>query len=203
MASNPALLRTAGLIGLVGAVTPIVTDIISWLLAENYSPIAHSISNLAVGSSSWLMDIGLWVFALGCVAVAVGLWTWRVRAKWWHWAIIALVLLAVCVGVIARVNEYAGQQNQGANIHFWAVIGVGLLFVATTWLAAPGLGTMDDGLARFSRVLSVVFLVLAIFYWFFAPNDWSGAVERLLALMMLAWIGRVASRLRRSGERAV
>lgn len=202
MTPNPNLLRVCGTIGLICAGVPIVTDIISWFLARGYSPVENSISKLAVGPSSWMMDVGLWVFAAGCVAAAIGLWAWRVHAKYWTGAILSLVLLAICVVIIAGVNEYAGPRNEGTNLHLWAVCGVGVFFALTALLALPGLRMLSDSLARFSMALGVAWVVLAPLYWFAVPDGWNGAFERLLALMMLAWLAVVSQRLRRSGERA-
>ncbi|HET7410308.1 MAG TPA: DUF998 domain-containing protein [Paracoccaceae bacterium] len=202
MTPSPSLLRACGLVGLVGAIFPIFADIVSWLLVSGYSPTANSISALAVGNSSWLIDLGLWAFVVSCVAVAVGLWSWGVRAKWWTPAIASLILLAVCVGIITRVNQYAGTQNPGANVHMWAVWGVGLFFLLTAWLVVPGLRTVSPWLAWLSVVVGALWLVGTPIYWFAVPPGWSGAAERLLAFLMLLWLGTMAWRLRHSGGRA-
>lgn len=202
MKSNHSLIRACGVIGLTGALLPIPADIISWFLAENYSPIENSISKLAVGDSSWMIDLGLWLFAIACLATALGLCASRVRAKWWTLANVSLLLVGACVAVIVHLNQYAGTQNPGANIHLWAVCGVGLFFLATTWLAVPGLRLISNRLAWFSLALGMVWVVLTPIYWFAVPDGWSGAFERLLALMMISWVAVMAQRLRRSGERS-
>ena len=199
---DPRLLRVCGIVALVAAALPVPCDIVSWFLAENYSPVRNSISALAVGPSSWLIDLGLWCFVLASLAVAVGLWAWRIRARFWTPAIVSLALAGVCVGIIARANEYAGTSNPGANLHMWAVAGLGLFFALAALLAVPGLRLIADGLGRFSLWIGMIWVVLCPVYWFGVPNDWSGAVERLLALVMLTWLIAMARRLRRSGERA-
>ena len=195
------LARIGGGIGMICAITPIPCDAISWILADSYNPISQSISNLAVGASSWLIDAGLWFFAAGCVAVAAGLWSLRIEARYWTAALVALMLTGVAVAVIARVNDYAGQVNPGINLHIWAVVGVGLFFLLTAWLSVPGLRHVSRGLASFSLGVGAVWIVLAPLYWFVAPDDWSGAVERLLALVMLAWLARASHFLRRDPGR--
>lgn len=122
---DPRLLRVCGIVALVAAALPVPCDIVSWLLAENYSPARNSISALAVGPSRWLIDLGLWCFVLASLAVAVGLWAWRIRARFWMPAIVSLALAGICVGIIARANEYAGTSNPGANLHLWAVVALG------------------------------------------------------------------------------
>ena len=201
MAQNPSLLRACGTIGLFAAITPIFTDIFSWFLVEDYSPIAHSISQLAVGPSSWLIDLGLWSFVLACLALAVGLWNWLPALRLASGTAAALVLVGVCVGIVARVNQYAGTENPNANIHFWAVCALAAMFALTAFLAVPALGRRSAGLARFSLGTGILWIVLCPIYWFWT-DAWSGAVERLLALLMIVWLVVIAHSLRAAAGEA-
>lgn len=191
MAENPTLLRICGIIGLIGAVFPVAADVSSWIVAENYNPVAQSISGLAVGRSSWLIDLGLWAFTAGCLAVAAGLCRWLGESRYRTAAVLFLVLLAVCVGVVARLNQYAGTDNPGANTHLWAVCGIGVSFALASLLAVPGLRTRSASYGRLSMILGLVYIVICPIYWFFT-DEWSGAVERLLAVIMLIWIGTIS-----------
>lgn len=196
---NPRTLRALGALGLFGAIFPIFADVISWFLAEDYNPLARSISALAVGPSSWLMDAGLWAFVLACFSVAAGLWMMHVEARYWTGALISLVLLGIDVGVIAGVNDHAGTQNIGANVHAWAVYFIAFLFAAVAFLTLPGLKRISDKLSQRSLWLGILWIILGIVYLWFVPNGWSGAVERALALVMLIWLGS-NSRILRDGD---
>lgn len=201
MAENPTLLRFCGIIGLIGAVFPVAADVTSWILAENYNPVAQSISSLAVGPASWLVDLGLWAFAAGCLAVAVGLWGWLGKTRYRTAAVFSLVLLAICVGIVAQLNEYAGTDNLAANIHLWATCGVGVFFALASLLAVSGLRTRSASLGRLSMILGVAYIIICPIYWFFT-HEWSGAVERLLALIMLIWIGTISRAMLETARRA-
>lgn len=167
----------------------------------DYSPIAQSISSLAVGPSSWLIDAGLWAFAVACLAIAVGLWSSRIEARYWTAALICLVLLSLAVVVIAQVNQYAGRGNTGADVHRWATILVGVLFALATLLAFAGLATQSLTVAQFSLWLGIAWIALSMVYHWFVPADWSGMVERALGLMMIAWIAVTARRLQAMAAR--
>ena len=195
MLDNQTLLRICGTVGIIAGVFPIAADVVSWLLADGYNPVAQSVSALAVGPSSWLIDLGLWSFVLACLTVAVGLWTWMSDERLANATAAALILVGVCVGVVARVNQYAGTDNPNANVHLWAVCLLGASFALTSFLAAQALGRHSPGLARFSLGIAIAWVVICPIYWFFT-DAWSGAVERLLALLMVGWLVALARRLR-------
>ncbi|GGK54700.1 DUF998 domain-containing protein [Salinarimonas ramus] len=202
-AASDSTLRITGVVGLVGAAFPVIADIASWSLASGYSPVAQSISALAVGRSSWLIDLGIWTFAVGIVAVAIGLRALRLGDLGWTSGALCLFLVGAAAAVIAAVNEYAGRQNQAADIHQWCFYALALLFPVGLLLLAPGLKRLGAKLGTLSQVLAVVWLVLGPLY-FFVPNAWSGAYERAFALLMLAWLAAASALLlsRRARARA-
>lgn len=194
MDRNQTLLRNCGTIGLIGAVFPVFADILSWFLAEDYSPLRDSISALAVGPSSWLSDLGVQVFGGACIVVAVGMWASQIGARRWTPALLALGLVGICAFVVAEVNE-----KPRSTMHLTTVGVMALLFAATTLLAIPGLRTRSARLAPLSLGIGVSWIVLCAIYWFLTET-WSGAVERLLAILMLVWLGSMARILRESAR---
>ena len=193
MISSDPLIRRAATAAILSCVVVALTDIIAWaLLVESYSPIRETISALAVGPGSWLLDIGLWIFAAGCVALAFAMFRWHLGARAWRLAAVAIMLLGPVIGVIALFNEYAGKHNAGANVHLAAVCALGLLVAAAALLVVPSLRLHDDRLARRGVIFAGAWVILAPLF-FVIPDGWNGGYERLLALMLLGWVATISS----------
>lgn len=180
--------RRAAALAILSCVIVALADIVSWvLLVEGYNPIRETISALAVGGGSWLLDLGLWTFAGGCVALGLGMFRRR-RGSWtWLLAAVSVLLLGPVIGVIAFFNEYAGQQNAGADIHLNAVYTLGILVALAASLVVPRLTVLDSRLARRGLIFAVAWVILAPLF-FLVPDGWSGGYERGLALMLLGWV---------------
>lgn len=188
MTRRDILVRRAAALAILSCVLVALADIVSWVLfVEDYNPINKTISALAVGAGSWLLDLGLWTFAGGCVALGLGMFRRRLGNWTWLLAAIAVLLLGPVIGVIAFFNEYAGQQNAGANIHLNAVYSLGVLVALAAIFVVPGLRVLDRRLARRGLIFGVAWVILAPLF-FVVPGGWSGGYERGLALMLLGWI---------------
>lgn len=196
-AMTPSALRSAAAVAVAGCIAAVLADMISWFLANGYNPVAQTISDLAVGPSSWLMDLGLWCFSVAAIALTLALWPVAARARYGWLSMLCLVLLAVDVAVIAQVNEYAGEGNPGADIHQWGVYALGVLFPGAALAAIPALRDVSGKHERFSLAMAVAWIILGPFYMFVPSDSWNGAAERVLALIMLAWVSRTARHLRR------
>ena len=199
--ANGSLLRTCGAIGIAGVLIVIAADVLSWFIAEGYSPISQSISALAVGRASWLIDLGLWAFALACVAVGGGMLGLGVPARGWRLASIATVTIGFEVAVVAMANQYAGSENPGANVHTLAIALLYLSFGAAALAGRPGLQHLGSSAAGYSRTAGWIWIILAPIYYFWYPSGWAGLFERALALLMLVWLLAVAAQVRADGGR--
>lgn len=73
----------------------------------------------------------------------------------WGLAALAIMGAGVAVAVVSFVNECAGQQNAGADIHALMVCALYLLFAVAALAAAPGLGRLNAGAARWSRLIGM------------------------------------------------
>lgn len=197
---SPVLLRTCGLIGVTGALLAIPADVLSWFLAEDYNPMAQTISALAVGPSNWLIDLGLWAFALACLAVGTGLLALGLPTGFWRVAALAAMGMGAAVAIISFVNGYAGQENAGANLHQGSVFALYVLFPEAALGSRSGLESLSEGAADTSRLAGGAWLVLAPLYYLWFPSGWAGAFERTLALLMVVWLVVVAWQLRREGR---
>nr|WP_111300165.1 DUF998 domain-containing protein [Paracoccus saliphilus] len=186
----------AGVAAILSCIVVAVADIIAWsLLVDHYSPVRNTISALAVGPGSWLLDLGLWVFAVGCLSLGVGMLSWD-RAVLWRVAAVLVMLLAPAIGTIALFNEYAGQRNLGADIHIKAVYTLGVLVALAALLAIRPLAVADRLLGRSVAVIALLWLVMAPLF-FIIPDGWDGAYERGLALMLLTWVALLGTAIAR------
>lgn len=185
--------RGAAMVAMLSCAFVALADVVAWaLLVGNYSPMRETISALAVGAGSWLLDLGLWVFAFGCLALGYGMFRWYFRDRAWRVAAVAVMLLCPVIGTIALFNEYAGQRNAGANVHLIAVFALGFLVAAAAFLTVPALKLFDTRLARRSLIFAFAWVILAPLF-FVVPNAWNGGYERFLALMLLGWIVTTSS----------
>lgn len=188
MNHSDILVRGAALSAIVSCVVVALADIVTWgLLIENYNPFSKTISALAVGTGSWLLDLGLWTFAAGCVGLGFGMFRRHLGGLTWLLAAIAVMLLGPVIGVIAFFNEYAGKQNAGADIHLNAVYTLGVLVAAALLLVVPTLKIISNRLGRRGVVFAIAWLILAPLF-FVVPDGWKGGFERGLALMLLGWV---------------
>ena len=195
--AHASILKTCGVVGIGGVLFAIAADVLSWFLAEGYSPISQSISALAVGNGSWLIDLGLWVLASACVAIGGGMLALGISARRWSIAAITTITIGVEVAVVAMVNEYAGDHNAGANVHTLAIFLLYLSFAAAALTSRPGLEELGSSAASYSRTAGWIWIVLAPIYYFWYPSGWAGAFERALALLMLVWLLAIAALLPR------
>ena len=201
MAPTRPVLRTCGTIGLVGCIGVVACDLTAWAVVEGYNPASQSISALAAGEASWIIDLGLWLFAAACTGLAIGVFRWRLDGAYWTAAGIALALLGIDVAAIALLNEYAGQENTGADAHRYAVYALWLLFALACLLVVPGLGALHRSSARLSRNVGIAWIVLAPLL-LFVPADLYGAYERFLGLILVGWVAAMSSLLLRATNEA-
>lgn len=198
---GPRFLKACGAIGLTGLLTVVAADIVSWFLAENYNPLSQTISTLAIGPSSWLIDVGLWAFALACAAIGIGMMALRSSGRRWVIASFSVTAVGVDVVVISVLNDYAGQEKSAANPHTWAVGALYVLFALAALSAASGLRRLSEKTGIFSRLSGWAWIVLGPVFYFWYPSGWLGACERGLALLMVIWLAVAARTLYKEAVR--
>ena len=154
---QPSLALITGFIGIVGCLTAIVTDLIAGLIVNDYSPISETISDLAAGQRSWILDSGLQIFAVGIIACAIGLYVWNLDKDRTRWTIasILLALIGLDIVIIARYNVYGNGDPSGVEIHIYLVYFLGIAFALTTWLFARGFGHLSQFWSRFSISIGI------------------------------------------------
>lgn len=177
---------------ITGVAFAVVADVISWFLADNYNPIQMTISTLAVGRASWLIDLGLLIFAASCALAAAGLATALPKGGVQLVAWLSILLLGADVAWISFLNEYAGSNNAAADLHTWGVYALYVLFAVGALSTASSIGRTDAGTASRVRLLGVLWVVLGPLYYFWYPASFLGAFERVLALLMILCLVAVA-----------
>ncbi|RJY08261.1 DUF998 domain-containing protein [Aurantiacibacter aquimixticola] len=185
------LARVLGGIGLAGCLLVIVADLVGTLASDHVGIIRDTISDAAAGGRfDWLVDLGLYAFALAALAAAAGLWRWK--ADGWDWKLGQFTLLGLSIAVALVAGYEAYNRPEGLpDIHRYLVYALGALFPATVWLTSDGLADRRDWLKPTLRVLAVVWLIAGPFLYAI-PTAWDGAYERVLATAMVAWFALVA-----------
>lgn len=179
--------RAAAALVLLGAVAVLVANIVAARLHPETGFFADTISNLAAGRYAWVLDGALTLFALGMAAVGVAMWRYRLDGWPWRTGAVLTVLVAASIVVIAFYEEYGDGDAGGITIHLEIVVAMALAFAAATWLVAPGLTRVGGRWSAFSMLLGLGWLLLGLAFFFLAPDDWDGLVERGAAALMVVW----------------
>ena len=187
--SKKFIYKTCGVIGILGCVAVLATDLIGIALHEAHNPIKNTISMLAIGKYGWIQDLGLDILAIGFLALAIGLYTWKSSGTKWIIGLIILVLISVDLILIAEHNQYAGRP--GDKIHRKLIYALALLFPALVLLTSFDLKSLKPYLKKFSFWIAGLWLVLAPLLPL-VPDSINGAYERLVCALIVIWLGTVS-----------
>ncbi len=192
--------KICGAIGIFGCLAVLAADIIGIALHEAHNPISNTISMLAIGKYGWIQDLGLDILAVGYLALAVGLFTMKKKGKRWILALIILILISADIIMIAEHNQYAGRP--GENIHRTLVYILAGLFFVMNILIAGGLKVLEPKLKNFSYWIAGIWIVTAPLLPLI-PDNWDGAYERLICILLVAWPARISYHLIKSADSGV
>lgn len=187
--ANPALF--AALLCIIGSACILLADVAGWIVVDGYNPISETISDLAAGDRSWLLDTGIVMFSIGIIALGIALYRWELETYDWHVGAVLMVLLGIVISLIALHNEYGDNQAGGLEIHIYLVYALGILFAIVTGALARGLKRLHVSWFWFSVVVSVLWVILAPPF-FFISDAWNGAYERMLGVLMVGWFVVIA-----------
>lgn len=185
-------LITFGVVTLLACVLVLVSDVVGCYFADQHNPISETISKLAVGDHAWVQDYGLNMFALGIATCAIGLGRWNHGGWQWRVATGLLVLIAIDILVISEYDQYKGFDGFGATIHLTCVYILYMLVAAASLLLAFELGAVHPHYRWRSYVFAAIWLVGCPIFLFASPTNIDGAIERLLAIALVAWIAMLA-----------
>jgi len=185
---QPHLALFCGISGIIALIVVVATDVIASFIVENYSPVSETISDLAAGQSSWILDWGLQIGGVGIIACGIGLLVWQLDGWRWNIACTLLVLIGIDIIFIAQRDVYGDGEAWGTPIHIYLVLFLGIAVSLTAWLLARGIGYLDKRWAYVNRGMSLTWLVLSPLF-FVVPDAWDGLYERFLAILLLLWLG--------------
>ena len=107
--------KLSAVLCLFGCFAVIAADIIGIIIHEEHNPFKNTISMLTIGKYGWIQDLGLDFLAMGYVALAIGLFTWKKNNARWLIGLVVLVLIGADLVMIEEHNQYAGRP--GEKIH--------------------------------------------------------------------------------------
>lgn len=179
---RPYLLKFLAGLGFAGCASLVIGTFIGQMFVPDYDWIADTISDLAAGEWEIIMDVALYGFAAGLLAMSLASAHAHLGSAGWSVGVIGLAALAAIVVVVGARNEYGDNDSEGVVIHSYLVYGLGALF-----LLAPL--SMAKGFGRHSRRLRTVLIVLAVAWGLMAPiflmspTGIDGLLERILGLI--------------------
>lgn len=176
--------KICGALGIIGCVAVIAADLTGIAVHEKHDPISDTISMLAIGKYGWIQDWGLDILALGYLALAIGLYTWKRKGTRWIMSLIIIVLISIDLVLIAEHNQYAGRP--GHNIHRELVYVLAGLFLMLNILISFDLKSLKSFLKKFSLWTASLWLIFAPFLPLI-PDTWNGAYERLICTLLVVW----------------
>lgn len=160
------------------------------LAISGQEAIATPISELSRGAWGGLHTLGLALFGLAHIALAVAL-KGLDRGRLWPYARALLVASAAMLFYIAYYFSSAGTdtlRGAGANDPLWIVAS----------LTGAAMGVLQPGLSRLSRRLGLFSAVcLGLWLWLIpvillVDDTWLGAYERLVGVVYVTWMAGVS-----------
>ena len=172
MKTRARLVRSLGLIAIIGALAFPVTDLIAILLRQGYNPLSDTISSLALGPTSWIQSIGFYFGGIGTMAFAVGLFL-RV----------SLIFVA-----IFHANLPGQAATIHGDIHLTAAFATGTSVLPAFFLISPAVRHRKT-LFIYTIIAGILEIVMVIGRGNM-PSDWAlvGLHERLIAANAVSWM---------------
>lgn len=186
------LYRWLGVFALASAIALVAGDIGMWPLRPDYDPVSGTISDLAAGPFSWIMDSAIIFLALGVLALAIG-FIFRDDADGKSWLVrVSLVLLALTMLPLALFENYSRRNFEGLVLHPYLVTFMGVLVAVVLWFAPSKEERrrffVDPRIFAGAWVLTAPFLDVV-------PDSIQGVYERFLMWMLAAAVAAGAWRL--------
>ncbi len=207
---RPYLLFFLGCLGLLGCMSLLAGTLIAPYFVPDHDVFADTISDLAAGENEIIMDIALYGFAAGLMAIALAASHAHLGGALWSAGTVFVAILAVLVIIIGARNEYGDGDNEGVVIHVYLVYGLGLFFLVAPLCLYPSLRPAYPHAANALLALAALW-GLASPIFFFLPTGMDGLYERglgviacaMVVLLSLVFIARGREAMHRRGVRAI
>lgn len=199
-AERPYLLSILACIGFFGCASLIIGVLVAQVMVPGHDWIADTVSDLGAGENEIIMDVALYGFAAGLMAISLASSHAHLGGIAWTGGVFCWAILAAIVVVVAARNEYGDGDNEGVVIHIYLVYGLGLFFTLAPLCMAAGIGR-DTEWAKWALIGLGVLWGVASPIFFFLTDTIDGLYERVLGLIaaaqvvVLSWVY-----LRRGGE---
>ena len=180
-------MRGMAVAAIIGSVALIGSNVWGSLVVPDYNWISDTVSDLAAGRYEYIQDIGLYLYAIGVLAMALGLAHVGGRDTRWSVGVAALGLTAILITVIGARNEYGDRDNEGVVVHVYIVYAMGLTFATAFFALAKGLTEMRSGYGAISIILGVMWCLGAVIF-FVMPTSFDGIWERGLGVVTILWL---------------
>lgn len=163
------------------------------VLRPDYTIVDHMISDYAVGPPGWIMTTAFLSLALGCLALATGMF--RDGPKSWLGRAGASLLIVAFVGLIVTAlfptDLETAPTTRTGNIHTISfLVNVAGILVSTLCLAFSYGGSADWRDRRGPALFLAVLLVLAFVGQFLTLHRGApyGVANRLFVTILMAWL---------------
>lgn len=187
-AERPYLLITLAFVGFLGCAALIAGTLAAQTVVPDYNWISDTINDLAAGEGEIVMDVSLYGFAAGLLAVSLASAHAHLGGKGWSTGVLSFALLAALVIIVGARNEYGDSDHDGVVIHIYLVYGLGLLFALAPACMASALGEYHGWARRILICLTGAWEILCPIF-LLVPTGIDGLIERALGLIACGMIG--------------
>jgi len=185
--SGRTFFRNCGIVGIVGGLIVVIADFIGIAVVDGYNPITQTISDLAIGRYGWIQDVGLNLYGISLLILAIALWRWNLGDWRWRLGATLLFLIGIDILVISEYDQYASGPNSfGRTVHLYAVYVLGALFPLACFSCSVGLRRVGRKWRYFSCVIPALWVVGGPPF-FRVPTGYDGLYERFVAVILLCW----------------
>ncbi|CUH40253.1 hypothetical protein JSE7799_02983 [Jannaschia seosinensis] len=179
---RPYLLILSACIAILGCAVLVVSILVADVVVPDHDWVADTISDLGAGEYELIVDAGLYSYAAGLIALAIGAAHCHLGERGWTAGIFSLLMLGVIVLLIGARNEYGDDDNAGPVLHVYFVYIFGALVALAPWAMSAGACTVSKLSERVLKGVTIVWVPLAPVF-FFMPTGYDGIYERFLGLI--------------------
>lgn len=178
---------TLALIAFMGSAAVIIGMFVAQTLVPDYNWVSDTISDLAAGEWEIVMDVALYGFASGLLAVSLASAHAHLGEIGWSAGIFSFAVLAALVVVVGARNEYGDGDHEGVVIHSYLVYAIGALFTLAPLCMACALGEHHGWAKRALIGLAILWAILCPVF-LLVPTSFDGLLERALGLIACAMV---------------
>ncbi|MBT8425880.1 MAG: DUF998 domain-containing protein [Silicimonas sp.] len=182
---RPELLILCGLLGLLTPVVMSIGIVVVAMVSPDYSWIEDTISDLARGDTSWIMDKLFYLNAAGMIALALG--AAHLHLGRWDWSLgmFALVFLALIIVLLGVWDQFYSQPGvEKMSVHTTLATVLFPLYLIGPLAMARGAGTISSVYRWLFVAAGILWPITALIY-FFGPSQYYGLTERIAGGMTL------------------